>query len=151
MIWNHDLLVLFTTTTLKWTFHGMINTMKFCMEFGINSWCDGMNSYHEIYVLNSYMKYMYELIMWTKWTKDRDREQEVCPHKWKVEQVLWELLQCSSQTSSRHRYISYIEFTDSYEFINSYTKFIVVIHFTNSLQAASICLSRSTRITKGKR
>ena len=38
-----------------------LNTMKFWMKFGINSWCDGMNSYHEIYVLNSHMKYMYEL------------------------------------------------------------------------------------------
>ena len=38
------------------------------------------------------MKYMYELIMWTKWTKDRDGEQEVCPYKRKVEQVLRELL-----------------------------------------------------------
>jgi len=42
-----------------------------------------MNSYYEIYVLNSNMKYIYELIMWTsKWTKDRDGEQEVCPYKW---------------------------------------------------------------------
>ena len=37
-------------------------TMKFWMKFGINSWCDGMNSYDEIYVLNSHMKYLYELI-----------------------------------------------------------------------------------------
>ena len=39
-----------------------LNTMKFWMKFGINSWCDGMNSYYEIYVLNSHMKYLYELI-----------------------------------------------------------------------------------------
>ena len=56
----------------------------------------------------------------------------------------------SSRTSSRHIYISYIEFIslihiiNSYtklilliHIINSYTKFIVLIHFINSLQAAS--------------
>ena len=37
------------------------NTLKFWMKF--NSWCDGMNSYNEIYVLNSHMKYMYGLII----------------------------------------------------------------------------------------
>jgi hypothetical protein len=40
-----------------------LNTMKFQMNFRINSWCDGMNSCNEIYVLNSYMKYVYELIV----------------------------------------------------------------------------------------
>jgi hypothetical protein len=29
-----------------------LNTMKFWMKFGINSWCDGMNSNYEIFVLN---------------------------------------------------------------------------------------------------
>jgi hypothetical protein len=60
---------------------------------------------------------MCELIMWTKWTKDRDREQEVCPYKWKVEQVLWELpaAKCLAGT-----YIFHI--------LNSYYWFILLIH-----------------------
>ena len=56
----------------------------------------------------------------------------------------------SSQTSSRHIYISYIEFILLVHIINSYTKFIVLIHVIYSLQAASTRLSRSARITKGK-
>ena len=62
------------------------------MKFEIDSWFDGMSSYNEMHVLNSYMKYMYELIMLYKWTKDREGEQEVCPYKRKVEQILLELL-----------------------------------------------------------
>jgi hypothetical protein len=69
-----------------------LNTMKFWMKFGVNSWCNGMNLSLENYVLNSCMNFMYELIMWTKWTKDREGEQEICPYKRKVEQVLLELL-----------------------------------------------------------
>ncbi len=41
----------------------MIKHFEFLMKIGINSWCGGMNSYNEICVLNSYMKYMYELII----------------------------------------------------------------------------------------
>jgi hypothetical protein len=86
--------------------------MKFWMKFGINSWFDGMNSYYEINVLNSYMKYMYELIMWTKWTKDRDGEQEVCPYL-RVEQELRELL---AEEHLAGTYVFYI--------LNSYYWFI---------------------------
>jgi hypothetical protein len=56
----------------------------------------------------------------------------------------------SSRTSSRHIYISYIEFILLLHTIHSYTKFIVLIDVINLLQAASTCLSRSTRITRGK-
>ena len=56
----------------------------------------------------------------------------------------------SSRTSSRHIYISYIEFIFLIHIINSYTEFIVLIHIIYSLQAASTCLSRSTGITREK-
>jgi hypothetical protein len=56
----------------------------------------------------------------------------------------------SRRTSSRHIYISYIEFILLIHIFNLYTKFIVLIHVINSLNAASTCLSRSTRITRGK-
>jgi hypothetical protein len=39
-----------------------LNNMKFWMKSGINSWCDGMNSYICTKQLNSYLKYMYELM-----------------------------------------------------------------------------------------
>ena len=53
----------------------------------------------------------------------------------------------SSRTSSRHMYISYIEFIVLIHIFNSYTKFIVLIHIISSLQASSTCLSMSTRIS----
>ena len=56
----------------------------------------------------------------------------------------------SRQTSSRRTCISYTEFILLIHIINSYTKFVVLIHIINSLQDASTCLSRSTRITRGK-
>ena len=56
----------------------------------------------------------------------------------------------SRRTSSRHICISYTEFMLLIHIINSYTKFIVLIHIMNSLQDASTCLSRTTRITRGK-
>ena len=63
----------------------------------------------------------------------------------------------SRQTSSRRICISYTEFILLIHIIHSYTKFVVLntsiillIHIINSLQDASTCLSRSTRITRGK-
>ena len=56
----------------------------------------------------------------------------------------------SRRRSSRHIWISYTEFIELIHVFNSYTKFIVLIYFINSLQDASTCLSRSTRITRGK-
>ena len=108
-IWNHGLGDNFKPLIENGLFMIWLKTMKIWMKFGINSWCDGMNSNHEICVLNSYMNYMYEFIMWTKWTKDRDREQEVCSYKQKVEQVLQELL-ADKHLAGTYYFISYIEF-----------------------------------------
>ncbi len=92
IIWNHGFGIWLKPLLENGLFMLWLNTMKFWMKFGVNLWCDGMNSNLEIYVLNSYTNFMYELIMWTKWTKDREGEQEVCPYKRKVEQELLELL-----------------------------------------------------------
>ena len=65
------------------------------------------------------MKYMYELIMWTKWTKDRDGEQEVCPYQAKSGASTARA--ASRQTSSRRICISYTEFILLIHIIHSYT------------------------------
>jgi hypothetical protein len=57
----------------------------------------------------------------------------------------------SRQTSSRHILLYFMYWIHiMIHFITSYTKFIVLIHIINSLQAASTCLSWNTRITRGK-
>ena len=124
------------------------------MKFGINSWCDGMYLYNEIYLLNSYMKYMYAL------KRNEGQRQRTGSLSLQVKSGARTVGAASSRTSSRHIYISYIEFILLIHMINSYTKFIVLIHIINSctefivlihiinsLQASSTCLSMSTRIS----
>ena len=133
MLWIHT--VIYAIMVLGYYFKPLlenglfmvwINTMKFWMKFGINSWCDGMNLFKEIYVLNSYMKYMYESIMRTKWTKDGEGEQEVCPYLRKVEQVLQELIadECLAGTYVFHILNSYYRFISLMHILNSYYRFI---------------------------
>ena len=105
------------------------NTMKFWMKFGINSWCDGMNSYYEIYALNSHMKYMYELII-LNWVNEGQRKR-TGSLSLQVKSGASTVRAASSRTSSRHIYISYIEFIVLIHLFNSYTKFIVLIHIIN--------------------
>ena len=112
------------------------------MKFGINSWCDGMNSYHEIYVLNSHMKYMYELIILNyvnEGQRKRTRSLSL-----QVKSRASTVRAASSRTSSRHIYISYIasEFMVLIHIINSYTKFIVLIHIINLQFFGQILTSR---------
>jgi len=71
MVWIHnveyEIMVLgddFKPLLENGLFMVWINTMKFLMKFGINSWYDGMNSYNEIYVLNICTKQLYEIHVW---------------------------------------------------------------------------------------
>jgi hypothetical protein len=104
-----------------------------------------MNSYNEIYVLNSHMKYMYELIILNQ--VNEGQRQRIGSLSLQVKSGASTVRAASSRTSSRHIYISYIEFIVLIHIINSHTKIIALIHIISSLQASSTCLSMSTRIS----
>jgi hypothetical protein len=88
-----------------------------------------MNSYHEIYVLNSHMKYMYELKILNK--VNEGQRQRTGTLSLQVKSGASTVRAASSRTSSRHIYISYIEFIVLIHIINSYIEFIILIHIIN--------------------